>query len=298
METVPSAPERTFHLFTRLPTELRLAIWRECLPHRVAELDTPMYSDIYGWQEPVVCDLMQTSCMNEHQPLISLVCHESRAIVLEAGGYIGENKDFPAECEWLSNNMVNEWFDPARDLPHLNYCPGYETYYGTQGNPLLDLAWQAAQARRGASLRFEFLRYCSKKYLEIILRLPRCRVVMRIFVVHASRRFGAATGLFGLLGDAPVQIVDVSDQARVDAFFDLAESCEHKGKAMVRQNFCRESAEALQQELKDAVIKQVGSERQAPEMRPAIMFRLCTKMCNHSDQGEDGFRPLFRKAGE
>jgi hypothetical protein len=57
------------------------------------------------------------------------------------------------------------------------------------------------------------------------------------------------------------------------------------------------SAEALQQELQTAVIKQFGSEGQAPEMRPAIMFRLCTKMCNHSDQGEDGFLPLFRGPG-
>lgn len=219
-------------------------------------------------------------------------------MVLETGGYAGENDDFPAECDWSSGNILDEWFDPARDLPHLNYCPGYEVQYGTQGNPLLDLVWQAARARRGASLRFEFLRYCSRKYLEIIQRLPRCRVVMRIFVVHASRRFGAATGLFGLLGDARVQIVDVSDQSRVDAFFDLAESCEHKGKATVRQKFRRESAEALQQELKDAVIKQFGSEGNAPEMRPAIMFRFCTKMCNHSDQGEDGFRPLVRGPGE
>lgn len=198
-------------LFPRLPTELRLVIWRECLPHRVAELDHPLYSDIYGWQEPIVCDLMQTSCVNEHQPLISLVCDESRVVVLEAGGYIGENDDFPAECEWLSGNILNEWFDPARDLPHLNYCPGYEAHYGTQGNPLLDLARQAARARRGASLEFEFLRCCSRKYLEIIQQLPRCRVVMRIFVVRASRRFGVTTGPFGLLGDAPVQIVDVSD---------------------------------------------------------------------------------------
>jgi hypothetical protein len=33
--------ENYFHLFPRLPTELRLEIWRLCLPRRVWELDIP-----------------------------------------------------------------------------------------------------------------------------------------------------------------------------------------------------------------------------------------------------------------
>ncbi|KAJ5195233.1 uncharacterized protein N7498_008671 [Penicillium cinerascens] len=171
MESTPSAPERAFHLFPRLPTELRLAVWRECLPHCVAELDTPMHNEVYGRKKPSPYDHMQTACMNEHRPLISLVCRDSRAIVLEAGSYVGERDDFPPECEWSSGNMLDEWLDPARDLPHLNHCLGYEAHYGTDGNPLLDLAWQAARARRGGSLRFEFLRSCYSEDLEVIKRL-------------------------------------------------------------------------------------------------------------------------------
>lgn len=32
----------TFHLFPQLPVELRLAIWRKCLPHRASEIDIPL----------------------------------------------------------------------------------------------------------------------------------------------------------------------------------------------------------------------------------------------------------------
>ncbi|KAL4748495.1 hypothetical protein BDW72DRAFT_205548 [Aspergillus terricola var. indicus] len=34
-----STPNTTFHLFHKLPTEIRWMIWRECLPNRVMELD-------------------------------------------------------------------------------------------------------------------------------------------------------------------------------------------------------------------------------------------------------------------
>lgn len=301
MEPLSSSAERTFHPFPKLPVELRLAIWRECLPHRVAELDTPSYQEVFSvenYKEPAPCVLWYTSCRNSHQPLIALVCRESRAVVLETGYWPGLQDDFPPEYEWASGNMLDEWFDPTRDLPHVNYVPGYEAHFGHDRSPLLDLAWQAARARRGGSLRLDFLRYCYEEDLEVIERLPSWVVVMRIFVIHASRRFAAATGLFGLLGDARVQIVNVSEQAKVDAFFDLAKGCEHKGKATVRQNFQRVSAESLRQELKDVVIEQFGSLQRAPEMHPAIMFRLCTEMCNHSELAEDWFRPPVREARE
>lgn len=93
-----------------------------------------------------------------------------------------------------------------------------------------------------------------------------------------------------------MQIVDVSDQADVDAVFDLTEECERKGKPRARQCFRRESADSLRQELTDTIIKQFGSQQQAPRMYPALMFRLCTKMCNHSDLAEDGFRPPFKQS--
>jgi len=61
-------------------------------------------------------------------------------------------------------------------------------------------------------------------------------VVMRTIIIHASYKYAAKTDIFGLLGDAPVQIVDVSDEARVKAFFDFADESQRKGSPL--RSFC------------------------------------------------------------
>ena len=278
-----------FHLFPLLPTELRLAIWRECLPRRVSELDCPLPAEVYNWTEPVPCDLRHTSFANRCRPMIALVCREARAVVFETGFPIVETDNFPVpdECDWTGFNQLEQWIDPTRDLSHLNFCTGYEVQYYIKGNPLFDLIWQASWVHRGGSLRLPLFKYCDTSDLQLLQKRPSWVIVMRVLVVHASRRVGAASGLFGLLGDAPVQVVDVTDQARVTALFDLAEECERKDNIRIRQSFHRESPEALSRELQDLVIKRFGSQRQAPKMHPALMFRLCTKMCNHSDPADD-----------
>lgn len=281
--------ERIFHLFPRLPAELRLAIWRECLPRRVSELDCPLPDEVFDWIQPVLCDLRHTSFANRCRPMIALVCREARAVVFETGFPIVETDDFlvPDECDWTGFNQLEQWIDPTRDLSHLNFCPGYEVQYFVDGNPLFDLVWQAGWVHRGGSLRLPLFKYCETSDLQLLQKRPSWVVVMRVLVVHASRRVGAASGLFGLLGDAPVQVVDVNDQARVTALFDLAEECEREGDIRVRQTLYRESPEALSRELHDLVVKRFGSRQQAPKMHPALMFRLCTKMCNHSGLADD-----------
>lgn len=47
----PSMINDTFHPFPRLPIELRLEIWRYCLPHRASEMDDPINWIVYGANE-------------------------------------------------------------------------------------------------------------------------------------------------------------------------------------------------------------------------------------------------------
>ena len=89
------------------------------------------------------------------------------------------------------------------------------------------------------------------------------------------------TDLFGLFGDAQVQIVDVSQEAKVAAYFDLAETCERRTPVTIRQNFGRDSVDSMKNYLRQVIIDQFHSEELAATMHPAIMFRLCTRMCNH-----------------
>ncbi len=84
--------------------------------------------------------------------------------------------------------------------------------------------------------------------------MPSWMVVMRVTVIHADFATAASTGLFGLLGDAPVLLVDVFDEARIKALWKLAEKCEPRELVTVCQGFLSENLQkAYHQILRDIV---------------------------------------------
>jgi hypothetical protein len=108
--------------------------------------------------------------------------------------------------------------------------------------------------------------------------------VMRVIVIYTDFATAASTGFFVLLGDAPVQLVDVYDEARVDALWKMVEECEPRDLVKFCQGFHRESAKACHQILRDIVNYKLDFEddfNADPEdvlsrLRLVIMFRLCT----------------------
>ncbi|OKP12365.1 hypothetical protein PENSUB_2101 [Penicillium subrubescens] len=124
-------------------------------------------------------------------------------------------------------------------------------------------------------------------------RVENWLVVLRVVIIHSEDRTAAQTGLFGLLGDVRVQIVPVSEQARLSALFDLAERLDRQNQFAHRQNLERYSVEKYQEGLAHSV--RYGLETNDEQtvskflkrMQPAVMFRLCTEMCNHSREEND-----------
>jgi len=181
-------------------------------------------------------------------------------------------------------------------IQHLNWTSVYNADYQSQGSPLHTLAWKASQTSGIASLMEEFIaplykypfwgrftptfRHDKAGDLEALQQISDWLVVMRIIVIHSEHKPAAKTGMFGLLGDAPVQIVAVSDDARVHAFYHLAETCERRTPVKVAQDFSRESVDSMKQRLRNRILRTHDSERLVAAMRPAIMFRLCTDGCN------------------
>jgi len=200
---------------------------------------------------------------------------------------------------------------PANDVDY-----GYDSY----GHPLRYLIWETANIPHGASIVISYLEECQyTKYgvpddddpeytecyrvpdasihqpvspyrkqlgigqlinFEALSQLPTLKVVMQVLVVHCEASRAARTGLFGFLGDAPIQLVDPLDEARLESFRTFAEQCELEQQDSVKQSFRAENAASMKQRLVEVISQQFDVPALAASMRPFIMFRLCTRMCN------------------
>ncbi|KAJ5267060.1 hypothetical protein N7478_009868 [Penicillium angulare] len=280
-----------FRRFPDLPPEIRLMVWRECLPYRVHELDADEFYDQTRGCFPRLCGLEKTMYMNLRPPTISRVCRESRDVAFQNRVML-PYEEMLDEAYWESETRVKGMIDPSRDTVHLNWVP-WDERYEDEGYSIGYLAWHAANSAQGGSMDVFAIFPDDFEMLEFI---PNLVLVTRKVIVHASAEYVAKTGLFGLLCDAPVQLVDLSDENRLKAFFDLAEETQKKGYVTFGQDLHRKSCEDLQAEFKKIVKRRYGgfvapSWDKIPPMRGAIMFRLCTDMCNNSEDAEEGFRP-------
>jgi hypothetical protein len=294
-----------FKQFPKLPAELREEIWRLCLPYRVCELDAPDPELVFSkpsltFNGPRPCELLYTSYMNKRPPLISRVCHEARHVAFKNGSIVRQKADLWSwgEGGWGSTQDLRDtWQDPQRDIVHRHWTRSYEAYYDfdVSNKPISHLVHAARKMRNGGSLMAGFLFDHSfsdckmstrplpsdgTKALEALLELPEWKVVVKVVVVHCDFAVAARTSLFGLLGDAPVQIVDASDELKVTELYNLASASECANPHAVRQNLYSERPWYLSAWLKHHIDVYYRSKALVKSMRPAIMFRLCTRMCD------------------
>lgn len=99
-------------------------------------------------------------------------------------------------------------------------------------------------------------------------------LILEPVIVHADSRTDLGS-LFGLLVDAPVQLVDVEDVARMSKFLELGKMSD----ATISAGFMPEELVESIEELQDAVKAVFGDVDKAPVMRPVVMFQLCTNKC-------------------
>ncbi|KAL2842263.1 hypothetical protein BJX68DRAFT_244855 [Aspergillus pseudodeflectus] len=286
-----SAPNETFYLFPKLPPEIRLAIWRECLPYpHVMELDYQQEEII--WDEDPQCRRNgRITSINAGPPMISRVCRESRAVAFERGHpQLLPDPNVPDTDDFCKYMPRNPWLDTARDIVHLNWEPWVDIDWGTyeMGDPVRCLMWYAALTRcREHSIMIGLLqtfqgrknpdqpdpqyRWTRAELADLMRTRPNWSVVvLPPVVIHANAKTGA--GLFGLLTDARVQLVDADDEARVAKFVALGEAC----NVTIGARVGKKELALAKEELRDAVNWFFGSEDKAPVMRPVVMFRLCT----------------------
>lgn len=266
------------------------------------------------------CSLLATTDANRKPPVMSRICHESRKVALETGHMpidLDTTRYRRLHDVFYSATIFKHrtWEDHVNGLYHVHWTEAYDTYIAaTSGGPLDSLTREASRFSGRASLMMETfdmayqypnlsddsessedeevleqrqevarLPLDSEKQhvLDCLGELSAVLVVMRIIVVHCDFETGASTGLFGWFGDAPVQVVDAADEARVGRLFALAVACERAASVVVHQNFHRKPLSVLEREVEDVAIGVYHSEELATVLHPAYMFRLCTQMCNH-----------------
>ncbi|QIW96919.1 hypothetical protein AMS68_002437 [Peltaster fructicola] len=249
-----AAPAVSFSLFSELPPELRAVIWELCLPHRVRELN--VMDGTYQWpgwsipghmRDPMPCSLTATTRANNCPPVIAQVCREARRVAfLAAGLRSAVQGEQPGVFRW---DPQFPWTDYMRDRPHFHEAPR-DTY---KLATLITLPWARAQSRsvqwlhvekdpsEGDCVQYDEYRpgeisYPPRENLPdphhhplvhedclLLQQYTDWRLVVDTRIIHATAADGIASGLFGLLGDAPIQIVDAFDTTIFDKYYEMAE---------------------------------------------------------------------------
>lgn len=223
----------TFPRFGDLPLELREAIWRECLPHRIVELDTPQarraLKAVHDDEVLPICDMSHTTKANSVPPLISRVCHEARAVTFEQGQLLSDPGN-DHETSMLFTSLSGQWFDPARDIVYLNFTIHYDNPQGgidaVRGFPMpyfLKLAGHAA----GVSIDEPLIHYNPtltyrwqvRDHLET---LRECFVCVTVVCLHVDLQPALDSCLFA--EDNRIVMIDAFDYDKIAEFRRLWET--------------------------------------------------------------------------
>ncbi len=234
---------KRFPGFPRLPAEIRQHIWRLCLPSRVVDFDA--LDSRVSWETReewsiCVCPREAGLRANQAPPLIMRVCREAYDVAVRYGAV-----DRTGRLEtWLQPGLDRILFVHFRVLAPLWYGAYDASYEGNRYN-VRKLAEAFAWARRlgmpmavyhlnlypfGFDAAFEMMNWQSDilapqiALLTEFARLGRHQqfpCAIRTVVLHATRRQAAGAGLFGRLGDAACQLVDMADEARIRAYYEF-----------------------------------------------------------------------------
>lgn len=249
-------PLQEFALFPQLPPELRRAIWQQCRPRRVAEVDLPHYL-IPPWS---YCDGHDTSLLNSRRPIITRICRESRAVAFEGTGSVAECYAKGPIID-LSNPLIRDWISEPTDIIHLNWTEGWDEQGGwCDESPIASFVW-LAQHFVAASIiddtihgfRAGIVTKDSELYdgppdddpapiLDHLALRKDYLVTIETVKLHVSFEQVLESGLFGRLGEECIQLVDPFDKNQIQRYFELWQSGPPSLRGFLTWRFQRHSS--------------------------------------------------------
>lgn len=231
----------SFHLFPKLPQELRDAIWRECLPRRVIEIDIPTeevmfelaqlpLEDFDDDDRPIhrelSCNMRKTSMINAKPPIISRVCRESRAVAFETGSLLEHPRVSEEPHLHQHISISKRWVDRARDtVAHLHVNPYSNFWVGGRneatGHPIQLLRDVMLPANGMRSMSDKLLSRLRNSSRDLVESLSEILVCLQVLVLHTDEEPAIQSGLFGRIGEERIVMVDLFDEKRIKKFRDF-----------------------------------------------------------------------------
>lgn len=223
-------------------------IWYYCLPRRVIDFMYPTPLPAYH-EAGQMCNFRKsTRAAWISEPLIGLICKEARQVVLANG----HRRDKPPG----SKNHPTFWWQPDIDVLHLNWrgwpsvsgegdCRIYQSELphflsvanrGSRSAPLLSLSYIFIDA---FLTKFHYYNLPTHTWFYDpnpewknmqLLAETGCGshiVAVKTITLHISEEDALQSGLFGMLGEELVQLVDVMDTERIRAYHELWTSRAH-----------------------------------------------------------------------
>lgn len=201
--------DTTFHFFPRLPTEIRLEIWRASLPSRIIPIDSrrpcpgPSDDRISIWQRP---------------PSIAHVCQEARGVAFGHGHLRwAENATGPV------NRWAKTWIDPSRDLIFIDTVTDLPK--AIPKDILDDHLLADAKQAKAVVISWDYINFQHIEHtahLMDYLHSPFLYIAHKC-IVHLSQQEAIDSGLFGCNAEETAVLVDYKDKDRLLAFLGVCE---------------------------------------------------------------------------
>lgn len=133
------------------------------------------------------------------------------------------------------SKISSTWLDKERDVVHLHWHGSVAFWYhgtGPQGGELIRVESNLSAAKAGCAVdrRLLWPGGHAKPWMEdrgVLERIGRIAVCLKVVCIHAPEGPGIASGLFGLLGEERIILVDALDYDRLGKLWALWDA--HRG---------------------------------------------------------------------
>ncbi|OAR02019.1 hypothetical protein LLEC1_03422 [Akanthomyces lecanii] len=241
-----SPPPTTFHLFSRLPPELRDRIWFFTLPRRVVPLDNPLVHSRNQKEQQCWVGFRQQERRAKAPPCTASVCREARRVALCWGGVEDMETGISLTHVWIQRKLDTVLFGwtyecsvragHGEDMMELflwgqryfhpggPVCLTAEQFLEFHPSPSAPEGNYAPYFRMDESASIAYLLRNAREdeeevHLNADLSAPMdVDVAMVTIYIHATRADVLASQLFGRIADEPSQLVDSDDAATIAKF--------------------------------------------------------------------------------